>query len=218
MAQQDPYEDIIGDLPEDLFAGLFDTAEDITPFSKTEQGRREAWIDEGFTGTFDELIKWMDHALMNGHVRLAENYEANPLDPRRRVRRLELVSGGFSTAELAMARLRAGTLGFYWESSHRGGLDVYLVPEQAASSDRTLDWVLPASNLVLSSTCTRQLIVLGPNGPLLGPIAVRGLEVLCTGDPDVYEDTMTVRVAIDPADSADDDNNNNTKEAPDVPQ
>ncbi len=182
---------------------------DDTPFSETEQGRREAWIDEGFTGTFDQLVEWMDHALMNGHVRLAEGYEEDPLGPRRRVRRLELVSGGFSTAELAMSRLRAGMLGFYWESSHRGGLDVYLVPEQAASSDHVIDWVLPASDLVLSSIHTRQLIVLGPKGPLLGPIAVRGVEVLRTGDRDAYEDAMTVRVAMDSAD---------TQESPDVPQ
>lgn len=213
MAQQDPYEDIIGGLPEDILEGLLDAAEDVTPFSETEQGRREAWIDEGFTGTFDQLVEWARQALMNGFVRLAPEYEEDPLSPRhRRVRRLELVSGGFSTAELAMSRLRAGMLGFYWESSHRGGLDVYLVPEQAVVSDHAVDWVLPASDLVLSSIHTRQLVVLGPDGPLLGPIAVQGVEVLRAGDRDAYEDTMTIRVAIDPADSAD------TEEAPDVPQ
>lgn len=193
MAQQDP------------FTRLFDTTEDETPFSETEQGRREAWIDEGFTGTFEQLIEWADHALMNGCIKLAEDYEEDPLNPRRRVRRLELVSGGFSTAELAMARLRAGMLGFYWESSHRGGLDVYLVPEQAASSDHAIDWVLPASELVFSAIHARKVVVLDPGAMFTETVfeTPMGAEVLYTEDPDTGEAVLTVRGGRAPSSEGD---------------
>lgn len=162
---------------------------DQIPFAQTPQGLREQWINEGFTGTFAELIEWMDHALMNGAVRLAQEPEPDPLSNKRLVRRLELVSGGFSTAELAMSRLREGMLGFYWESSHRGGLDVYLVPENVVTRDAAVDWVLPASTLVFSAMQARTLRIetLEDSGdPDSEPqsIAVFGAEVAYEEDPD----------------------------------
>lgn len=175
---------------------------DDTPFSETEQGRREAWIDEGFTGSFADLVEWMGRALMNGSVELASTPVPDPLTGRRHVRRLNLVSGGYSTAELAMERLRSGLLGFYWESSHRGGLDVYLVPEDLVASDEERGWVLAASDLVLSASRARRVVLADPGAMFAETVheAPAGAEVLYREDPDTGEGVLTVRVAAAPDD------------------
>lgn len=175
---------------------------DDVPFSETEQGRREAWIDEGFTGSFADLVEWMGRALMNGSVELASAPVPDPLIGKRQVRRLDLVSRGFSTAELAMERLRSGLLGFYWESSHRGGLDVYLVPEDLVASDEEHEWVLAASDLVLSASRARRVVLADPGAMFAETVheAPAGAEVLYHEDPDTGEGVLTVRVAAAPDD------------------
>lgn len=83
-------------------------------------------VRAGYTGTLQGFLEWLGQHLTYGRLRLGD---PQPDEFDRPVRRLELVTGGYSDDEELLERVRSGLLGTaYWQSSHRGGLDVYLIP------------------------------------------------------------------------------------------
>lgn len=83
-------------------------------------------VRAGYTGTLQGFLEWLGQHLTYGRLRLGD---PQPDEFDRPVRRLELVTGGYSDDEELLERVRSGLLGIaYWQSSHRGGLDVYLIP------------------------------------------------------------------------------------------
>lgn len=129
----------------DALLALGSPLDDI-PHSQTPQGVREAEIDRGFTGTLAACLGWIDAMMMNGDAILSAHPEPDEARPGTFVRRLELITGGYSTAEHLCERVRSSLLGWrYWESSHRGGLFVYLLPETDLASSAVCQWVSPLS-------------------------------------------------------------------------
>lgn len=134
--------------PDDLRALLEKQQQaEPVPFEETEQGRRELQAEPGFSGTLQEYLDWLDEMLMYGGLTLSEP-RPHPWRKSQLVRELKLVTGGFSTDEKLIGRAERGLLGLmYWESSHRGGLFVYLIPQEALDSELVREWMKPETGV-----------------------------------------------------------------------
>ncbi|MDP9904595.1 hypothetical protein [Arthrobacter bambusae] len=115
-------------------------------FEDTEQGKCELEAKPGFTGTLQGYLEWLDGMLMYGGLTLSE---PQPHEWRKGLfRELRLVTGGFSTDEKLIGRAERGLLGLmYWESSHRGGLFVFLIPQDALDSEVVHEWMKPETGV-----------------------------------------------------------------------
>lgn len=123
------------------------TPGDHIPFEETEQGKRKLEAKPGFTGTLQGYLHWLCEMLMYRGLTLSE---LRPHEWRKDqfFRELRLVTGGFSTDEKLIARAERGLLGLkYWESSHRGGLFVFLIPESALDDGQIRQWMEPETNV-----------------------------------------------------------------------
>jgi hypothetical protein len=114
---------------------------EFAPYEESPQGIREAETQVGFTGILRAYLEWIESMLMDGSLRVspAEEHEWRS----GRYHRLELVTGGFSTDETLLGRVRQGRIAMHWESEHAGGLYVYLIPEWALASIESSAWMRP---------------------------------------------------------------------------
>ncbi|BAS11809.1 hypothetical protein AHiyo8_01120 [Arthrobacter sp. Hiyo8] len=120
---------------------------ELPPFEETEQGRREKEAQPGFTGTLQGYLDWLDEMLMYGGLTLSEP-RLHPWRKNQLVHELKLVTGGFSTDEKLIGRVERDLLGLmYWESSHRGGLFVFQIPQDALDSGQVREWMKPETNV-----------------------------------------------------------------------
>ena len=134
--------------PMEVIRGLEKQPQDEpVPFEETEQGQREKEAQPGFTGPLQGYLDWLDGMLMYGGLTLSE---PRPHEWRKDqlFRELRLVTGGFSTDEKLIGRAERGLLGLkYWESSHGGGLFVFLIPESALDDGQIHEWMKPETNV-----------------------------------------------------------------------
>lgn len=114
---------------------------ELPPYQESPQGIREAETQPGFTGTLRAYLEWIESMVMYGSLRLSA---AEQHDWRSgRYHRLELVTGGFSTDEALLGRVKQGLLAVHWESEHAGRLYVYLIPEWALVDTKASVWMRP---------------------------------------------------------------------------
>ena len=131
---------------DDLEALTALTAADQVPFEETDQGQRELDAKPGFTGMLHDYLDWIEEMLMFGSLTLSE---PQPHEWRKGLfRELRLVTAGFSADERLIGRVERSLLGLrYWESSHRGGLFVFRIPQQALDSDHVHEWMEPETDV-----------------------------------------------------------------------
>lgn len=111
-----------------------------------EKDRSEIASDEGFTGTFTAFIEWLKDALVYGGVRV---HEPSQNDFGRTVTLVETFTGGYSSDELLLGRLkRHWFMAHHWVRSERGGLTVYEFPEWVTNSTDDLVWLDPDSGVI----------------------------------------------------------------------
>lgn len=131
---------------EALVAEIIAHPEPEIPFEDTEQGQRELAAGPGFTGTLRDYLAWIEEVLMYGSLQLGEAREVeHPVSTDALQRELRLVTGGFSTDESLLHRVRQGFLAMYWESEHRGGLYLYEIPASALESTEVYPWMRPVA-------------------------------------------------------------------------
>ena len=145
--QHDEYADIVPPDSTDLRTWLATQPEvDEIPFEETEQGKREKEAQPGFTGTLRAYLDWIEELLMYGSFRLSEP-QLHEWRKNQLFRELRLVTRGFSTDEMLIGRAEQGLLSMYWESSHRGGLFVFFIPESALNSEDIHEWMKPETDV-----------------------------------------------------------------------
>lgn len=106
-----------------------------------EKDRSEIASEQGFTGTFAGFIDWLEESLVYGSVRV---HEPAPDDFGRMKTRVETVTGGFSSDELLLGRLkRHWYMAHHWVSSARGGLTIYEFPTSVTSNQTDHVWLEP---------------------------------------------------------------------------
>ncbi|MDP9903233.1 hypothetical protein [Arthrobacter bambusae] len=114
---------------------------ELPPFEETPQGMREKEAQPGFTGTLRGYLDWINEMLMYGSIRVSE---PQPHEWRKGLfREVSLVTGGYSTDEKLIGRIRTGLLSMFWESSHSGGLDIYLIREEQFANEAVQQWMRP---------------------------------------------------------------------------
>ncbi len=120
----------------------------------------ERVIPGGFTGTIPVFLEWLEEQLAYGAVSIGDPEPAE-LFPERLVRRVSLVTGGYSDDEALLGRVEHGSLFSlsYWESSHRGGLTVYEVPVERFDSLEEHEWLEPPTDVFEKIHRARTLIV-----------------------------------------------------------
>lgn len=140
---------------------------ELEPFEDTPQGMLEAEINKGFSGTFKQLLEWLDTHLMYGRYtfkELDETKENNPYYGDHKYYEFNLIPGGSSIDKMTISLLRNCVyLNVFWQSSHRGGLDVYHIPEFIYESEKTFPWFEP--NQLDSLYINRSNSVLRIEGP-----------------------------------------------------
>lgn len=134
---------------------------------ETEQDRRETRADEGFTGTLRGFIDWIADLLMYGGLVEKEPKE-HPVFRGREVVEISLITGGFSTDEHLLSRVFRDSfmLRSWWESTHSGGLYVYLVPTSELASDEEREWLKPADGVFEVLARARSVQIVAPDGSM----------------------------------------------------
>lgn len=119
---------------------------------ETEQDRREALADKGFTGTLRGFLDWIAELLMYGGLVESEPQE-HPVFRGREVVEIAMITGGFSTDEHLLSRVFRDSvlLRSWWESTHAGGRYVYLIPTSSLASDEEREWLKPDNGVFESS-------------------------------------------------------------------
>lgn len=106
-----------------------------------EKDRSTIANEEGFTGTFAAFVQWLTDALVYGTTRV---HEPAPNDFGRMSTVMETVTGGYSSDEELLGRLRRSwLLSSHWVRSERGGLTVYEFPEWVTASGQEFVWLTP---------------------------------------------------------------------------
>jgi len=127
-----------------------------------EKDRSEIASEEGFTGTFASFIEWLDGALVYGAVRV---HDPAPNDLGRMTTTVETVTGGFSSDELLLGRLkRHWFMSSHWVRSERGGLTVYEFPEWVTSNEKEHVWLDPEDGVFERAYRARRVRVYDENG------------------------------------------------------
>lgn len=124
--------------------------------------------EDGFTGTIPDFLDWVADRLVYGHVHVSESFDNDRPWPKT-VRRVEMVTGGYSEDEGLLHRVHAGkgdALSFFglsfWESTHRGGLYVYEVPVAKYDSEEVCTWLQAAGDHFEDIARARTLVVRTP--------------------------------------------------------
>ena len=99
----------------------------------------------GYTGTLAGFIAWLSDAVTYGSVTFDPVKITNPYG--RWVYPLTTVTGGWSNDERLLARVQSSVLSGAWESSHRGGLTVYLIPADWLASETEIPWLAPEGEM-----------------------------------------------------------------------
>lgn len=127
------------------------------PYGLTANGRP---IPGGFSGTIPAFLDWLDEHLAYGGVSIGDP-EPHEFIPGRKVRKIRLVTGGYSDDEALLGRVASGSMFWlsYWESTHRGGLYVYEIPVERFDSPQELEWLEPPTDVFESVHRAREVIV-----------------------------------------------------------
>lgn len=105
-----------------------------------EKDSAELANETGFTGTFHAFLEWLDASLVYGVIKV---HAPAPNDFGRLVTRVKTVTGGYSSDERLLGRLRRSLfLSTNWVLSERGGLTVYEIPEWL-TGDEEREWLEP---------------------------------------------------------------------------
>lgn len=122
-------------------------------------------IPGGFAGTLPDFLCWLKERLAYGGVSVGDPVPSE-LRPQRLVRRVELVTAGYSDDEALCGRVENGSLFglMFWDSSHRGGLTVYEVPVERFDSPQELTWLDPPTDVFQEVHRARELVVRTPQG------------------------------------------------------
>lgn len=132
------------------------------PTPEYEKDRAEIASEEGFTGTFHAFLDWLKGALIYGGIRV---HDPKPDEWGRLATRVETVTGGFSSDEMLLGRLRRSMwLSTNWVLSERGGLDVYEFPYWLTDSDEERVWLEPDRGLLQTVYRARRLRVYDRHG------------------------------------------------------
>jgi hypothetical protein len=126
-----------------------------------EKDRAELASAQGFTGTFRGFVDWLHESLIYGGVRL----DAPETDRWGHVHhQLSTVTAGFSSDEELLGRVRRATsMLMFWQSSQRGGLDVYEIPDWVMTSEDEQVWLEPDRGLVNDFYRVRRVRVYASN-------------------------------------------------------
>lgn len=145
-------------------------------------------VPGGFTGTVGAFIEWLGDHLAYGGISVGSPI-ADPLRPHRKVRQIRMVTGGYSDDEALLGRVRRSVFALaFWESDHRGGLSMYLVPVEKFDSDEPQTWLEEPSDVFERVHRARTLVIdLGdpadPAGEQLSFQVPHGVE-LCFAEPE----------------------------------
>lgn len=147
-----------------------------------EKDRSEIASETGFTGTFSAFIEWLQGALIYGRVKV---HEPAPNDFGRTVTRVETVTGGYSSDERLLGRLRRSLfLSTSWVLSERGGLVVYEFNEWL-TGDEEREWLSPDRGQFETVARARTLRVIDREGGVT-ELPLPDGAVLCFFEPDRY--------------------------------
>lgn len=141
-------------------------------------GYHDSQVTTGFIGTIPEFIEWLNDHLRYGGVTVEElrvNDRFGATD--QTVHTIRMITAGYSDDEYLLGRVapRNSTASFFglrfWESTHRGGLDVYEVPAAEFDSPLRRQWLPPASDVFEQVGRARELNVrLDPDTEICLPL------------------------------------------------
>lgn len=163
-----------------------ETPDPAAPYGTTANGRP---IPGGFTGTVPAFLDWLEERFAYGGVSIGDPEPAE-LNEKRLVRRVGLVTAGYSDDEALCGRVERGSLfGFmFWASSHRGGLTVYEVPVERFDSPQELTWLDPPTDVFERVHRARELVVRTPQGDEFSVAMPDGAQLrFCEPDRDIAE-------------------------------
>lgn len=155
-------------------------------------------IPGGFTGTVPQFLEWIQEHLSCGGVRV--------LDPikdsiGRTVRPVHLGTGGYSDDEALIGRIDKGLFSWmFWESTHRGGLFVYHVPEKHFTSAESHEWLTPPSDVFQEIHRARELVIRTPAGDEYSVLTPHGVQLsFSETDRDIDQPAGVLTIApLDP--------------------
>lgn len=121
---------------------------------------------EGFAGTVPGFLDWLQEQLRYGGVGISDLVLAEASFDKRTVRRVELVTGGYSDDEHLLGRVYRGSMFAlkFWRSLHLGGRYVYEVPFEHFDSPQEITWLQPESDVFEQLHRAREVIVRTPQG------------------------------------------------------
>lgn len=123
--------------------------------------RAQIAAETGFTGTFSAFLSWLNDSLAYGGILV---YDATN-DAGREVTRVETITGGYSSDEQLLGRIRESLLVSYnWVSSHRGGLDIYEFPKSWMESDEENEFLAPEDGVFHRVHRARRIRLVTENG------------------------------------------------------
>lgn len=127
------------------------------PFGRTANG----WpVPGAFTGTIPAFLDWLTEHLSYGGVTVSEP-EPDEFRAGRMIRKISLVTAGYSDDEALLGRVGRGSLFSlrFWESDHRGGLSVYHVPVDDFESKKETTWLDEPSDTFERLYRVRSLVI-----------------------------------------------------------
>jgi hypothetical protein len=109
-----------------------------------EKDGAEIASEEGFTGTLSAFLEWLDEALVYGGVRV---HDAEPDSYGKTKMKVETITAGYSSDEHLLGRVSSSLLvRLNWQSSHRGGLEVFEFPEWLRDETERV-WLEPETDV-----------------------------------------------------------------------
>lgn len=117
-------------------------------------------VTEGFTGTLQGFLAWLNLSLIYGGA-LISDVEHDPRNTSRSIRIIKLITAGYSLDESLIGRVSRGSLFqlMFWESTHRGGMETFHIPEDKYNSDEKVTWLEPANDVFQEIYRARTLVV-----------------------------------------------------------
>lgn len=105
--------------------------------------RAELASEAGFKGTLAEFLDWLEESLVYGGMRRLPD-TPDEYRPGKKVLRIELFTGGFSSDEHLLGRVFTSPYTrSAWRSMHAGGLYVYEFNDSWQDSDKEYQWLQP---------------------------------------------------------------------------
>lgn len=105
--------------------------------------RAELASEAGFKGTLAEFLDWLEESLVYGGMRRLPD-TPDEYRPGKKVLRIELFTGGFSSDEHLLGRVFTSPYTrSAWRSMHAGGLYVYEFNDSWQDSAEPIQWLQP---------------------------------------------------------------------------